>query len=118
MLKKLILASACLAVVLTAEIRTSYATLEKRIPFQPDLKTEPVDKHSLFKKEANPEPDVHPVFKHGAETKNEGRGKGEHVLPDGNSMKINMLNDQSASVPMSTEINRIVSTVFSKFVFI
>lgn len=98
-----------LGVALTAycaEISSSYALLEKHGQFQPDMKTEQVDKTNI-KRDAL-EPERHPVF-NPEEYKKERQPKIEPVKPTGPVVKHDrMLADQPVEV--STEVNRFVSS--------
>lgn len=90
----------------SAEISSSYALLEKSASFKPDINTETVETHAVFKKDSKSEAVKHPIYR-AEEHKNEGRARIEPVRPTGPIVKHEMLADQ----PVSTEVNRIVSIV-------
>lgn len=88
----------------TAELPSSFATLEKHT-FKPDIVDEGLVTHPVYKKE--PKSDLErPVYR-GEEHKNKGRAHIEHVKAHGPVIRHEgMLADQPAS---STEVKRIVS---------
>ena len=86
----------------TAEISSSYATLEKQAGFKPELKTEPVENHAI--KEVDTEVE-HPVY---TEVRNQGRARIEPVRSFRPVIKHDaMLSDEPVT---STEVDRNVST--------
>lgn len=99
----------CLVVVsaLSAEILT-HATLDKEVRFKPEGE-EAIETHAIYKKQSNPEPKHHPVYR-AEEHQNEGRAKIEPVRPRDPVINHDMLADEP--VPVSTsEVNRNVSTI-------
>ncbi|XP_049871070.1 uncharacterized protein LOC126370283 isoform X1 [Pectinophora gossypiella] len=94
--------------VYSAEISSSYALLEKNAAFRPDLKTEPLETHAIFKKDSQAE-ERHPVYK------NEGRAKIEPVRPKGPIIKHDMLADQPVG---STEVNRIDNLAIPNYAYV
>lgn len=107
MLKSAAIFIALAVSVLSAEISSSYAMLEKIGPL-PDTKPQ-----SAIKREIKPELE-HPVYKP-EEHKNEGRAKIEPVRPNGPVIKHDrMLADQPPEA--TTEVNRIVSLWIFQFI--
>lgn len=90
------------ATAFAAEITSSYALLDKNAAFQPDLKTEPIESHTVFKKDSKDE--RRPVYRA------ESRVHIEPVKPLSPIVKHDMLADQPAAAG-TTEINRVVSYV-------
>lgn len=108
MFKLLLLAAVIPA--LKAETLSAFTLLENHAEL-PDLKTEPIGTHAIFKKESKPE--AHPVYR-GAE-QHQGRANIEPVRPRGPVIKYDpMLADQPSISTEANRDNRIVS-FFSYF---
>ncbi|KOB77415.1 Uncharacterized protein OBRU01_04187 [Operophtera brumata] len=96
---KLLVLFAAVIPPLIAETTSAFTLLEKHAEL-PDLKTEPVRTHAIFKKESKPE--AHPVYR--GEDQHQGRANIEPVRPRGPVIKYDpMLADQTS---ISTEGNR------------
>lgn len=102
MFKLLLLVAAIPA--LLAESQSAFSLLEKHAEI-PDVQTEPVETHAVFKKESQQE--VNPVYR--GEEQHQGRANIEPVRPRGPVIKYDhMLADQPAKQE-GTRDNRVVS---------